>query len=47
MPVADAVAELERCAGAQFDAAVVQALLRAVAKHPEHRPARALLDLAA
>jgi putative nucleotidyltransferase with HDIG domain len=47
MPVADAVAELERCAGTQFDAAVVQALLRAVAKHPEHRPARALLDLAA
>jgi putative nucleotidyltransferase with HDIG domain len=47
MPVADAVAELERCAGAQFDAAVVHALLRAVAKHPEHRPARALLDLAA
>jgi putative nucleotidyltransferase with HDIG domain len=47
MPVADALAELERCAGAQFDPAVVAALVRAVAKHPEHRPARALLELAA
>ena len=37
----------ERCSGSQFDPAVVQALLRTVAKHPEHRPARALLELAA
>jgi putative nucleotidyltransferase with HDIG domain len=47
MPVSAATAELERCAGAQFDPAVVQALLRTVARHPEHRPARALLELAA
>jgi putative nucleotidyltransferase with HDIG domain len=47
LPVADAVAELERCSGSQFDPAVVEALLRTVAKHPEHRPARALLELAA
>jgi HD-GYP domain-containing protein (c-di-GMP phosphodiesterase class II) len=47
MPVADAVAELERCSGAQFDPGVVRALARTVAKHPEHRPARALLELAA
>jgi putative nucleotidyltransferase with HDIG domain len=47
MPVADAVAELDRCAGAQFDPAVVQALRRTVATHPDHRPARALLELAA
>jgi putative nucleotidyltransferase with HDIG domain len=47
MPVAEAVAELERCSGAQFDPAVIEALLRTVAKHPERRPARALLELAA
>jgi HD-GYP domain-containing protein (c-di-GMP phosphodiesterase class II) len=47
MPVGEAVAELERCSGAQFDPGVVQALARTVAKHPEHRPARALLELAA
>jgi HD-GYP domain-containing protein (c-di-GMP phosphodiesterase class II) len=47
LPVAAAIAELERCSGSQFDPAVVQALLRTVAKHPEHRPARALLELAA
>jgi HD-GYP domain-containing protein (c-di-GMP phosphodiesterase class II) len=47
LPVSDAVAELERCSGSQFDPAVVEALLRTVAKHPEHRPARALLELAA
>ena len=47
MPVADAVAELERCAGDQFDPAVVVALMHTVAKHPEHRPARTLLELAA
>jgi putative nucleotidyltransferase with HDIG domain len=44
LPVADAVAELERCSGSQFEPAVVEALLRTVAKH---RPARALLELAA
>ena len=47
MPIADAVAELERCAGNQFDPHVVAALVRTVARHPEHRPARALLELAA
>ena len=45
--VAEAVAELERCSGDQFDPDVVVALLETVAKHPEHRPARALLELAA
>ena len=47
MPVSEAVAELERCSGAQFDPRVVDALLLTVARHPEHRPARALLELAA
>jgi HD-GYP domain-containing protein (c-di-GMP phosphodiesterase class II) len=47
LPVADAVAELERCSGSQFDPAIVEALLRTLAKHPEYRPARALLELAA
>jgi HD-GYP domain-containing protein (c-di-GMP phosphodiesterase class II) len=47
MPVGEAVAELERCSGAQFDPDVVKALARTLAKHPEHRPARALLKLAA
>ena len=47
LPVADALAELERCSGSQFDPTVVEALLRTVAKYPEHRPARALLELAA
>jgi putative nucleotidyltransferase with HDIG domain len=47
LPAADAVAELERCSGSQFDPAIVDALLRTLAKHPEHRPARALLELAA
>ena len=47
LPVADAVAELERCSSDQFDPDVVIALLRTVAEHPEHRPARALLELAA
>ena len=44
---AEAVAELERCSGDQFDPDVVVALLETVARHPEHRPARALLELAA
>jgi hypothetical protein len=41
------VAELERCSSDQFDPNVVAALLRTVAEHPEHRPARTLLELAA
>jgi putative nucleotidyltransferase with HDIG domain len=45
--VGEAVAELERCSGDQFDPDVVVALLETVARHPEHRPARALLELAA
>ncbi|MGE7438358.1 MULTISPECIES: HD-GYP domain-containing protein [Kitasatospora] len=32
-PVAEAVAELERCAGSQFDPAMVRALIAAVAEH--------------
>jgi HD-GYP domain-containing protein (c-di-GMP phosphodiesterase class II) len=47
MAVSEAVAELERCSGAQFDPRVVAALVATVARHPEHRPARALLELAA
>ncbi len=47
LPVAHAIAELERCSSDQFDPAVVAALVRTVAKHPEHRPARALLELVA
>jgi putative nucleotidyltransferase with HDIG domain len=47
MPVADAVAELLRCAGAQFDPAVVDALVATVARLPQPRPARALIELAA
>jgi putative nucleotidyltransferase with HDIG domain len=47
LPVADAVAELERCSSSQFDPDVVVALMQTVARHPEHRPARALLELAA
>jgi polar amino acid transport system substrate-binding protein len=47
LPVADAVAELQRCASEQFDPNVVMALMRTVAEHPEHRPARTLLELAA
>jgi HD-GYP domain-containing protein (c-di-GMP phosphodiesterase class II) len=47
MPVGQALAELQRCAGGQFDPAVVGALTRTIARHPEHRPARALLELAA
>jgi putative nucleotidyltransferase with HDIG domain len=47
LSVADAVAELERCSGDQFDPNVVLALVRTVAEHPEYRPARTLLELAA
>ena len=47
LPAADAVAELERCSGSQFDPAIVDALLLTVAKHPEHRPAACLRRCAA
>jgi putative nucleotidyltransferase with HDIG domain len=47
MPVADAIAELQRCAGTQFDPAVVDALVAIVAQRPERQPARALIQLAA
>ena len=47
MPIADAVAELERCSGAQFDPAVVVTLVAIVARLPEPRPARDLIRLAA
>src|ERR671931_621024 len=42
MPVAEAIAELRRCSGAQFDPRVVDALLATVARRPEPQPARAL-----
>ncbi|MCX5375966.1 HD-GYP domain-containing protein [Streptomyces sp. NBC_00091] len=35
-PVATALAELERCAGAQFDPAMVRALVTAIARHGWH-----------
>ena len=47
MPVAARSPSFARCAGTQFDPAVVEALMDTVAKHPEHRPARTLLELAA
>jgi HD-GYP domain-containing protein (c-di-GMP phosphodiesterase class II) len=47
MPVADALAELRRCSGVQFDPDVVHALLTIVARHPQPRPARELIELAA
>jgi putative nucleotidyltransferase with HDIG domain len=47
MPVAEALDELERCSGAQFDPAVIDALLATVARVPEPRPARELIQLAA
>jgi HD-GYP domain-containing protein (c-di-GMP phosphodiesterase class II) len=47
MPIAAAVAELERCSGAQFDPAVVTTLVAIVARLPEPRPARELIQLAA
>jgi HD-GYP domain-containing protein (c-di-GMP phosphodiesterase class II) len=47
LAVADAVAELERCSSEQFDPNVVMALVRTVGEHPDHRPARTLLELAA
>jgi putative nucleotidyltransferase with HDIG domain len=47
MPVADAIAELQRCSGAQFDPAVVAAMARIVARRPVPLQARALIELAA
>jgi HD-GYP domain-containing protein (c-di-GMP phosphodiesterase class II) len=47
MPVADAVAELNRCSGEQFDPAVVDALVGIVARWPAPRAARELIALAA
>ena len=47
LPIAEALAELERCSGTQFDPAGSSRCCGRVAKHPEHRPARALLELAA
>ena len=47
LPMADAVAELERCSGSQFDPESSTRCCWTVAKHPEHRPARVLLELAA
>jgi putative nucleotidyltransferase with HDIG domain len=47
MPVAEALAELHRCSGAQFDPAVVAALAQVVARTPARMPARALIELAA
>jgi HD-GYP domain-containing protein (c-di-GMP phosphodiesterase class II) len=47
MPIADAVAELERCSAAQFDPAVVTTLVAVVARRPEPRLARELIQLAA
>jgi HD-GYP domain-containing protein (c-di-GMP phosphodiesterase class II) len=47
MPVADAVAELRRCSGEQFDPAVVDALLEIVTRWPAPRAARELIALAA
>jgi HD-GYP domain-containing protein (c-di-GMP phosphodiesterase class II) len=47
MPFDDAIAELQRCAGAQFDAAVIDALVAIVGRRPELRPARELIRLVA
>jgi HD-GYP domain-containing protein (c-di-GMP phosphodiesterase class II) len=47
MPIADALAELQRCSGAQFDPIVVVALLDVVARRPQPRPARELIKLVA
>ena len=41
MPIADALAELRRCSGTQFDPAVVAALVRLVEAHQVERPATA------
>jgi HD-GYP domain-containing protein (c-di-GMP phosphodiesterase class II) len=47
LPASEAIDELRRCAGAQFDPAVVEALVGLVARKREPRPARALLELVA
>ncbi len=47
MPVADAIVELQRCSGSQFDPDVADALVAIVTRWPEPRPARELIRLAA
>jgi putative nucleotidyltransferase with HDIG domain len=47
MPVDEALAELRRGTGTQFDPAVVEAVMATVAQHAGPRPARALLELVA
>jgi putative nucleotidyltransferase with HDIG domain len=47
MPVDEALAELRRGTGTQFDPAVVEAVMATVAQHAGPRPARALLEFAA
>jgi HD-GYP domain-containing protein (c-di-GMP phosphodiesterase class II) len=47
MPAADAIIELQRCSGSQFDPDVVDALVAIVTRWPEPRPARELIRLAA
>ena len=47
LSVADAVAELERCSGSQFDPAVVVALMRDGGQAPRAPPSATLLELAA
>jgi len=39
LPVADAIAELERCAGSQFDPAVVAALIEVAVADAARQPA--------
>jgi HD-GYP domain-containing protein (c-di-GMP phosphodiesterase class II) len=41
MPIADALAELRRCSGTQFDPIVVATLVRMVESHQVERPATA------
>ena len=47
MSGADALDELHRCSGSQFDPAVVDALIRVLASRPAKVPARALIELRA
>jgi putative nucleotidyltransferase with HDIG domain len=47
MAVADALAGLRRCSGAQFDPAVVDALAKILPHRPTPLPARSLLELVA
>ena len=41
MPIADALAELRRCSGTQFDPIVVDTLARMIESHQVQRPATA------